>query len=91
MANCNEENVNNLLGFVFDAPHNEEIVKMDCNDYCEQLAELAEQVANGKSLADLQPDWEEHIQHWRDCREEFDALVAVLKAEDELPADFAQE
>ncbi len=91
MSSCNEENVNNLLGLVFDAPLDEEMVKLDCNDYCEQLAEIAEQVAGGKSLTELLPDWEQHIQYWKDCREEFEALVAILKAENELPPNFAQD
>jgi hypothetical protein len=76
-----KRNMANTLSFIFDAPLNEDIVKMDCNDYCEELAELAEQVANGAKLEDLLPDLEEHMQYWSDCREEFDALVAVLKAE----------
>ncbi len=78
---CNEDNVNNILGFVFDAPYDEEMVNMDCNDYCEQLAELAEKVANGADLEELLPEWKTHIKHWSDCAEEFEALVAVLRAE----------
>lgn len=83
---ANEQNPKNneakrALTFIMDAPYDEEIVAMDCNDYCEQLAELAEKVANGQKLDDLLPEWQEHMQYWTDCREEFEALVAVLKAE----------
>ncbi len=81
MARCNENKVNDLLTFIVNAPCNDEIVDMDCNDYCETLARLAEQVAGGAKLEDLLPALEEHIRHWPDCREEFEALVAVLKAE----------
>lgn len=81
MAECNEDNVNNMLEFLFEAPYNEEMVRMDCNDYCEQLADLAEKVASGNKLEDILPDWEAHIRYWQDCREEFEALVVVLKAE----------
>ncbi len=80
MSACDEENIHNIIGF-FDTPYNEEIVAMDCNDYCEVLSELAEQVARGAKLEDLLPDWELHMRFWSDCREEFEALVAVLKAE----------
>jgi len=76
-----EHKMADALSFIFDSSFNEEIVKMDCNDYCEELAELAEQVANGAKLEDLLPDLNQHMQHWTDCREEFYALVAVLKAE----------
>ena len=76
-----QENSKDAMSFIFRAPYKEEIVAMDCNDYCEQLAELAERVASGEKLEDLLPDWEHHMQYWTDCREEFEALVAVLKAE----------
>lgn len=82
MSPCDENNVQNMLSF-FNAPADEEIIALDCNDYCEILAELAEQVAKGANLQDLLPELEKHMQHWSDCREEFDALVAVLKAEQE--------
>lgn len=76
-----------LITFVENAPANQAIIDMDCNDHCEQLAVLAEQVANGAALADILPELQEHMRYWGDCREEFVALVSVLKAEmlDELP------
>lgn len=85
MARCDENNVNPILDFILNTPCNEEIVAMDCNDFCEQLAELAELVAEGGSLEELRPALEEHLRHWPDCREEFDALVAILKAEKNSP------
>lgn len=92
MSPCDENNVQSILDFI-DAPCNDEIVSMDCNDYCEILAELAEQVAKGADLKDLLPELETHMQYWSDCREEFDALVAVLRAElqDELDAVNSEE
>jgi len=85
MSQCNEKNVGNMLSFL-ESPYDEEMVKLDCNDYCEQLAELAEQVANGAQLEEVLPEWQEHISYWSECREEFEALVAVLKQENqELP------
>ena len=80
-------NLNELLIFVEKAPANDEIIAMDCNDHCEDMAKLAEQVANGADLAQVLPELQEHMKYWGDCREEFIALVNVLKAEmlDELP------
>lgn len=81
------ENLNKLLNFVENAPENETIQAMDCNDHCENMSSLAEQVANGKDLDEVLPDLREYMKYWGDCREEFIALVNVLKAEirDELP------
>lgn len=81
------ENLNKLLNFVENAPDNQEIIAMDCNDHCEQMSSLAEKVADGANLEDILPELKEHMKYWGDCREEFIALVNVLKAEtmDELP------
>ena len=81
---CNEDNIDDMLSFVFQSPCDcdEQIIEMDCNDYCEQLAHLAERVAAGEKIADLMPRLREHMQHWPDCREEFEALVAILRAEE---------
>ena len=81
------KNLEGLLNFIENAPANEEVIQMDCNDHCEELAVLAEQVANGADLESILPELQEHMKYWGDCREEFLALVAVLKAEmmGELP------
>jgi hypothetical protein len=81
MKRCNEENVDELMKFVLDAPFDEEIVDMDCTDGCEQLARLAELAAQGHDIGALLPALEEHMAFWKDCREEFQALVAILRAE----------
>jgi hypothetical protein len=80
-------NLNELLVFVENAPANDEIIAMDCNDHCEQMACLAEQVANGADLSAVLPELKEHMKYWGDCREEFIALVNILKAEmsNEIP------
>ena len=81
------KNLSELLKFIENAPANEEIIAMDCNDHCEQIASFAEQVADGADLNEILPELQEHMKYWGDCREEFIALVNVLKAEleDELP------
>lgn len=81
MAKCNEHNAGQMLDFLLNTPCEQEIVDMDCNDYCNHLARLAEMVANGASLDSVRPELEKHMAHWKDCREEFEALVAILKAE----------
>jgi len=81
MAKCNEQNAGQMLDFLLNTPCEQEIVDMDCNDYCEQLSELAERVANGADLEEVRPELEKHMRHWKDCREEFEALVAIIKAE----------
>jgi len=81
------KNLSQLLEFVEMAPANDSIIAMDCNDHCEDMAVLAEQVANGADLQEVLPELKEHMKYWGDCREEFIALVNVLKAEisDEMP------
>ena len=100
MSNCNEENVNDMLSFVFqsqcdcgqeDCDCDEMIMDMDCNDYCEQLAQLAEEVAAGASVDDIMPRFQHHLRYWKDCREEFEALVAIVKAESNGELAAAQE
>jgi hypothetical protein len=75
------KNLTELINFVENAPAVEDIIAMDCNDHCEEMAILAEQVANGADLEEILPDLKEHMKYWGDCREEFLALVSVLKAE----------
>lgn len=70
-----------MLDFVLNCPENDEIEAMDCNDHCEKMSALAEQVASGATLEDILPELQYHMQYWRDCREEFIALVNVLKME----------
>ena len=70
-----------LFDFVVNAPADETLIKMDCNDGCEKISRLAEQVANGADLSDILPEMKEFMQYFGCCREEFEALVAVLRQE----------
>jgi hypothetical protein len=81
MSRCNDNNRKQLMDFVLKAPFDESVIDMDCKDGCEQISHLADRVARGEKLEDLLPEYEEHIQYWHDCREEFDALVAIIRAE----------
>lgn len=70
-----------LLDFIMNQPLHDDCVSMDCTDDCEQISRLAERVAAGERLEDIAPDFEQFVGHWSDCREEFQALVAILRAE----------
>ncbi|MFW5690976.1 MAG: hypothetical protein ACOCXZ_00635 [Chloroflexota bacterium] len=75
------DELNSILDFL-SAPEEEYVIEMDCSD-CDTLAALAEKVAAGVPVAQVLPALNAHLAYWKDCREEFEALVAVLKAEDD--------
>ena len=78
------DQIEQLFDFIVNAPADETLIKMDCNDCCEKISRLAEQVANGADLSEVLPEMQKFMHYWSDCREEFDALVAVLKQEKAL-------
>lgn len=80
-----------LLDFIANAPTDEDLIKMDCNDCCEKIAQLAEQVAHGAKLSDVLPELQKFMAYWDDCREEFEALVAVIRTEKTMAGfDFSE-
>ena len=80
-----------LFDFIANAPADETLIKMDCNDCCEQIAQLAEQVANGADLNVILPEMQKFMHYWGDCREEFEALVSVIRQERALEGfDFSE-
>lgn len=83
MTSPKQDRKTELLDFIISQPLDDDCVSMDCTDDCEQIARMAERVASGERLEDIAPDFQEFIGCWRDCREEFEALVAILKAERE--------
>lgn len=70
----------NLLAHA-DQPFDEDCVNMDCSDGCEEIALLADRVANGESIELILPAYADHMQQIGCCKEEFDALVSVIEAE----------
>lgn len=54
---------------------------LDCETCSRELDCLAERVAMGAKLSDLLPEVEYHLSCCKDCFEEFQALVAILRAE----------
>ena len=78
------DQLDRLVDFIANAPADESLITMDCNDCCEKITQLAEQVANGADLNEIWPEMQKFMQYWGDCREEFDALVAVIRQEKAL-------
>lgn len=70
-----------------DTPFNDDAVSMDCNDNCEEIAELAERVASGEEVGSVLPNFASHLDQIACCREEFEALVNVLRADHTLQVD----
>ncbi|MCY3916902.1 MAG: hypothetical protein OXG49_12890, partial [Chloroflexi bacterium] len=84
------DQLDKLIDFIANAPADESLIKMDCNDCCENITRLAEQVANGADLNEIWPEMQKFMRYWGDCREEFEALVAVIRQEKALEYfDFA--
>ena len=84
------DQLDKLIDFIANAPADESLIKMDCNDCCEHITRLAEQVANGADLNEIWPEMQKFMRYWGDCREEFEALVAVIRQEKALENfDFA--
>jgi predicted anti-sigma-YlaC factor YlaD len=55
--------------------------EIDCEGCGAEMPRLVELVEKGEDPAILLPAVQEHLNHCRDCREEFEALLAIIKAE----------
>ena len=54
---------------------------IDCGAAASHFTSLGEQALAGADIHRLLPEAAAHIAHCPDCREEYDALLAVLRAE----------
>jgi len=54
--------------------------EIGCDDCFEQLNQFAEMVLAGTDVAEAMPLVQDHLNRCRDCREEFEALLAALRA-----------
>ena len=54
--------------------------EIGCDDCFEQLDRFAEMVLAGKDVAEALPLVQDHLNRCRGCREEFEALLAALRA-----------
>ncbi len=55
--------------------------EIGCSECYEQLDRFADLHLAGKSAAEAMPLVQDHLGRCNDCREEFEALLAALKAE----------
>ena len=53
----------------------------DCESAYIEFECLAEQAAQGYDIHEIQPQVADHLDRCTDCREEFDALVAIIRAD----------
>ena len=81
MKRGKDQSIEEFMKFIFEAPDDMDCIQMDCDDYNESVAWLAEQVAAGKDIGELRPKLDKFMRYWCDCREEFEALVEILRAE----------
>ena len=52
--------------------------EIGCDECFEELDSFIEMTLAGKNAADAMPLVDDHLRRCRDCREEFEALLAVL-------------
>ncbi len=56
--------------------------EIGCDQCLEQLDRFVEMTLAGKNAAEALPLVHDHLTRCRDCREEFEALLAILRASD---------
>jgi len=54
--------------------------EIDCDECFEQLDRFVDMVLAGKDAAEAMPLVQDHLDRCGDCREEFEALLAALRA-----------
>lgn len=69
-----------LIRFIVKAHESHEDA-VDCEICSEKMDCLADQVARGADIQTILPAMERHLECCPDCKEEFDALVAIIRAE----------
>jgi hypothetical protein len=74
-----EDRLKRLLSAIFTVHQADE--QIDCETCSQQFECLVEMVNNGANLRELLPAVEEHLRCCPDCNEEFQALMAILRAE----------
>jgi hypothetical protein len=54
--------------------------EISCGECFDELDRFVEMTLAGKNAAEAMPLVEDHLRRCRDCREEFEALLSVLRA-----------
>ena len=75
-----DDHLQKLINSIFDTHQDGGI---DCEQCCQQFNCLVEMVAAGTTLRDMLPAVEAHLSCCRDCREEYQALLAIVIAENQ--------
>ncbi|MFN8531416.1 MAG: hypothetical protein U0670_22660 [Anaerolineae bacterium] len=78
MAELQKRQLEKLIQTIFDT-HVDGII--DCESCEGHLCHLADLVASGAELCELIPAVEAHLKCCPDCKEEWDALLAIVRAE----------
>ncbi len=78
MGETVDDQIQKLINCIFDTHSDGGI---DCETCSKQFNCLVELVAAGTELNQLLPAVEQHLQCCPDCREEFQALLSILVAE----------
>jgi len=78
MAATVNERFQRLVQFIFEEHEHD---TLNCEACCEQLAHLSELVALGANLHDLMPAVEGHLDCCPECREQYEALLCIIRAE----------
>jgi hypothetical protein len=73
-----DEQLHKLINAIF-SDHQD--ICIDCETCSQQLNCLAEMVAAGVEVQELLPAVEDHLRCCADCREEYQALLCIMRAE----------
>lgn len=73
-----EDGLKKLIAAIFTVHREGE---MDCDSCSQQFHCLGEMVARGANLAELLPAVEAHLRCCPDCTEEFQALITIIRSE----------
>lgn len=73
-----DERLQRLVQFIFEEHEHD---TLNCESCSEQFAHLSELVAHGANLHDLMPAVEGHLDCCPECREQYEALLCIIRAE----------
>lgn len=74
-----DDRLQKLVQFIFEEHHDPS--GLNCDSCEEQFAHLTELVAQGANLHDLMPAVEAHLACCHECREQYQALLCIIRAD----------
>jgi hypothetical protein len=75
-----DDQLRKLINCIFEV-HSD--TSIDCEQCCNQFNCLVELVTDGADISTLLPAVQEHLSCCADCREEFQALMSIIEAENQ--------